>query len=77
MAAQLGKVLLERNKDLEEQVRQAQVVQYEQVREIEVTLTRIFLFNVLKSIPNVIHLVEISANRKMFVHVDINEPTVF
>ena len=36
LAAQLGKVLLERNKDLEEQVRQAQVAQYEQAREIEV-----------------------------------------
>ena len=38
LAAQLGKVLLERNKDLEEQVRQAQVIQYEQIREIEVSL---------------------------------------
>ncbi len=40
LAAQLGKVLLERNKDLEEQVRQAQVIQYEQAKEIEVSQLR-------------------------------------
>ena len=73
MAAQLGKVLLERNKDLEEQVRQAQVVQCEQVREIEVNLTSIFLFIIFKSITIITG--EISTNSKMFV--DLNQPTVF
>ena len=72
MAAQLGKVLLERNKDLEEQVRQAQVVQYEQVREIEVNLTSIFLFIIFKSITIITG--EISTNSKIFV--DLNQPTV-
>ncbi len=37
LAAQLGKVLLDRNKDLEEQVRGANLIQYEQAKEIEVT----------------------------------------
>ncbi len=36
LAAQLGKVLLDRNKDLEEQVRGANLIQYEQAKEIEV-----------------------------------------
>ena len=37
LAAELGKTLLERNKDLENQMRQSQQVQYDQAREIDVS----------------------------------------
>ena len=37
LAAELGKTLLERNKDLENQMRQSQQIQYDQAREIDVS----------------------------------------
>ena len=49
LAAELGKTLLERNKDLESQLRQAHQTNYDQANEIDVSIEGI-LCNIFKAL---------------------------